>query len=167
MPVLTVMMAAAVFRMQEAFSNALMGVRESYVGSWWKRGTAQLLDGLLYAPMCAGVWGLMGGWKLWEVAVSGVGLLAAYFVISEGIWGRTLGKAALGLIVVREDGGRAGMAAAAVRNAARAIDFLPVGYAAGIVAARKGKLRQRIGDRAARTVVVNRAGLERRLDRVA
>ncbi len=167
MPVLTVIMAGAVFRMQEAFANALMGVREGYVGSWWKRGVAQLLDGLLYAPMCAGMWGLLGGWKLWQVGLSGLGLLALYFVVCEGVWGRTLGKAALGLSVVRENGGKAGLGPAAVRNLARLIDFLPLGYAVGIVVSQKGKLRQRIGDRAARTVVVNRAGLERRLERTA
>ena len=71
-----------------------------------------------------------------------------------------MGKAALGLAVVTEGGKKAGLSAIVIRNVLRIVDFLPFGYATGILAGAKGLLRQRIGDRAAQTVVVNRGGLE-------
>jgi len=161
MPVLTIVMAAAVMKMQESFRQILMGVKESYLAQWWKRAAAQLLDMLLMIPMSVALVGLAMRFMAWRLTLATVGLWLIYLVCTEAIWGRTLGKAALGLLVVGESGGRAGAAAAVVRNLLRLVDFLPVGYAAGILAARGTLLRQRLGDRIARTVVVNSAGAER------
>jgi uncharacterized RDD family membrane protein YckC len=72
-----------------------------------------------------------------------------------------LGKAALGLSVIGESGKKAGITAVVARNLLRAVDFLPVGYIAGFLVARRGLLRQRIGDRMGRTVVANRGGMEK------
>ena len=77
-----------------------------------------------------------------------------YFWVCEARWGQTLGKRLFGLRVVRTDGSRLGYRAAFVRTALRAVDFLPVAYAAGAVTISATRRRQRLGDLAAGTVVV-------------
>lgn len=161
MPVLTMIMAAAVLKMQEWFRQALLGVKESYLAEWWKRAAAQLLDALLLIPIGVGVLGLLMSLDIWTLTLGTFGLWLIYLVGTEGVWGRTLGKAALGLSVIGEGGGRPGITAVVARNLLRAVDFLPVGYIAGFLVAGRGLLRQRIGDRVGRTVVVNRGGMEK------
>ena len=46
-------------------------------------------------------------------------IFLGYFTLAEGLWGRTLGKAAIGLRVVRLDGARATMYESFVRNLLR------------------------------------------------
>ena len=70
--------------------------------------------------------------------------------------GATPGKRALGLTVVHDDGRPLRWGAALVRNLLRAVDFLPLFYAAGLVAMLTGRDFKRIGDIAARTIVVYR-----------
>jgi uncharacterized RDD family membrane protein YckC len=96
---------------------------------------------------------------------SGV-LLAAYFVAVFLVLfgydvafetlnaGRTLGKLAAGVRVVRLDGSRVGFVTSAVRNLLRLIDFLPALYAVGTVAMIATARHQRLGDLAAGTIVV-------------
>ncbi len=77
-----------------------------------------------------------------------------YYFVSELRTGRTLGKALLGLRVVR-DGGPLTAASVAVRTALRVIDVLPVCYLVGFAnALATGDRPQRLGDMAARTYVV-------------
>lgn len=71
----------------------------------------------------------------------------------ESIVGATLGKLAMNVRVVRTDGGVAGMAASVIRNLLRIVDGL-AGYLVGWVAALLSPGRQRIGDRAAGTLVI-------------
>jgi uncharacterized RDD family membrane protein YckC len=73
--------------------------------------------------------------------------------------GRTPGKRALGLRVVRGDGGPVGLAESLVRNLLRAVE-VPFGYAPGVLAIALGPRRQRLGDLVAGTLVVR----ERRVD---
>lgn len=69
--------------------------------------------------------------------------------------GRTLGKAALSLRVVRAaDGGRPSARALAIRTLLRVVDGFPCFYALGILLVVVSPDRQRLGDLAARTVVV-------------
>jgi uncharacterized RDD family membrane protein YckC len=89
---------------------------------------------------------LLTGWG-WDVAWE---VLAA---------GRTPGKRALGLRVVRADGGPVGLAESLVRNLLRAVE-VPLGYAPGVLAIALGPRRQRLGDLVAGTLVVR----ERRVD---
>lgn len=77
-----------------------------------------------------------------------------YHVVLEGRSGRTVGKRALGIAVRRADGGPSGYRAAALRTAARPVDWLPVGYLLGFLAIGLTARRQRLGDLAADTVVV-------------
>ena len=70
--------------------------------------------------------------------------------------GATPGKAAVGLRVVHLDATPVGWGASLVRNLLRQIDFLPFGYATGLVALLCNDRFQRLGDLAAGTLVVYR-----------
>lgn len=89
---------------------------------------------------------LLTGWG-WDVAWE---LLAG---------GRTPGKRAMGIRVVRTDGTAVGPAESLARNLLRVVE-LPFGYAPAIFAVAFGRRRQRLGDILAGTLVVR----ERRWD---
>ena len=74
-----------------------------------------------------------------------------YFAFMEWRWGQTLGKMAVGLRVTNESGERPGWNDAAIRNLLRLVDVLLIGPILIATSAR----RQRLGDRAAHTVVVS------------
>ena len=76
--------------------------------------------------------------------------------------GRTPGKRALGIRVVRNGGHPVGFLTSAVRNLVRLIDFLPILYATGMVAILVTANNQRLGDLAAGTVVVRDRRPQRR-----
>jgi len=88
-----------------------------------------------------------------------IGLLVSfgYYIHLEGSYGRTLGKMALGLVVVTEDGGDIDYGDATIRTLLRVVDVLPVFYLVGFVLLLVTDRNQRLGDIAANTVVV-RAG---------
>jgi hypothetical protein len=73
--------------------------------------------------------------------------------------GRTPGKRALGLRVVRVDGAPVGPVESLARNLLRVVE-VPLGYAPGVLAIALGPRRQRLGDLVAGTLVVR----ERRVD---
>jgi uncharacterized RDD family membrane protein YckC len=79
-----------------------------------------------------------------------------YFVISEMLSsGRSIGKRANGLRVVRSDGGAAGFWASALRNVIRLIDMIPFpSYLVGSVLVLSTTRNQRLGDLAGGTVVI-------------
>ena len=81
----------------------------------------------------------------------------AYVTVLEGFWGRTLGKALLGIEVIREEGG--GVPGPG-RATLRALTFLFVDMFAGIFVMLASPKRQRPGDMAANTLMVRR--IERR-----
>jgi uncharacterized RDD family membrane protein YckC len=68
--------------------------------------------------------------------------------------GQTPGKRMNGLRVVRTGGQPIGFVTSAVRNVLRLIDWLPLGYAVGMLAILVTKRNQRLGDLAAGTLVV-------------
>jgi uncharacterized RDD family membrane protein YckC len=79
----------------------------------------------------------------------------AYFVYFEGTTGQTFGKKMVNIKVVMEKGGRQlQYADALVRNILRIIDFLPVFYILGFILIAVSENKQRLGDMAARTIVV-------------
>jgi uncharacterized RDD family membrane protein YckC len=82
-------------------------------------------------------------------------LALCYYVLAEGLTGRTLGKRIVGIRVVGEDGADITFGAALVRNLLRIVDGL-LGYLVGVIFALTSPRRQRLGDRAAHTVVVRR-----------
>lgn len=94
-------------------------------------------------------------------AQTGVQLLVLFavdwgwFTLTEGLFGgQSPGKRALGLRVVREDGGGIGWREAILRNLLRPADAAPVGYVVGVVAMGLDPRFQRLGDRLAGTLVV-------------
>ncbi len=91
--------------------------------------------------------GLSGG-------VTGL-LTLAYFIVLEATQGATLGKMALGLRVVKTDGSPITWTDSLIRNILRIIDGLFF-YLVGAIFVWTSPLKQRLGDRAAHTVVVRR-----------
>jgi uncharacterized RDD family membrane protein YckC len=105
----------------------------------------------------------------WLVSVSGIGengaavillvalflLVWGYFIVLEGLWGgRTPGKAAARIRVVRADGRPVTWTQVTVRNLLRIVDFLPFYYIVGGLLVVLTRRSQRLGDLAAGTVVV-------------
>ena len=132
------------------------------------RFVAVLLDAVIVFFPLAIVVGLLGGGGYAEsgpgyanagVVVEGkafLGFLIAalgYYTIAEALTGRTLGKRLVRIRVVDEDGDHVSLAAAFVRNLLRAVDGLFF-YLVGALFALSSARGQRLGDRAAHTVVV-------------
>ena len=84
-----------------------------------------------------------------------VALALGYYVVCEAMTGATLGKRMVGIRVVGEDGAHLTLGAAVVRNALRLVDSLFF-YLVGAIFALSSPRGQRLGDRAAHTVVVRR-----------
>ena len=82
-------------------------------------------------------------------------LALAYFIVLEATQGATLGKMALGLRVTRTDGAPISWTESIIRNLLRIIDGLFV-YLIGAILIWTSPLKQRLGDRVAKTVVVRR-----------
>jgi uncharacterized RDD family membrane protein YckC len=78
-----------------------------------------------------------------------------YYVLFETLWsGRSPGKRALKLRVVGQDGRSLTVLDSVLRNLLRAADFLPFGYAVGLVIMGADPMFRRFGDLVAGTVVV-------------
>lgn len=99
---------------------------------------------------------------LGEVGV-GIGLVVMFFlywfypVVFEAAWnGQTPGKKFLKLAVVHDDGTPIGWGAALIRNLVRVVDILPGVYLVGLLTTFLNKDFKRMGDLAARTLVVYR-----------
>jgi uncharacterized RDD family membrane protein YckC len=90
-----------------------------------------------------------------------VTLAVAYFPLTEGLFGRSLGKLATRTVVVNAAGENPGIGRAFVRTLLRVVEVNPLflgGVPAGIVAA-ASKTRQRLGDMAANTFVLKQEHL--------
>jgi uncharacterized RDD family membrane protein YckC len=81
----------------------------------------------------------------------GIGL--AYYIVMEAMSGATLGKKAMGLKVVKQNGEPLDWQASIVRNVMRLIDGF-LFYLVGAIVVWVSKKRQRLGDMAAHTLVV-------------
>ncbi len=77
-----------------------------------------------------------------------------YFLVWEGLYGRSPGKIVLGIRVLTTSGRPIGWRAAALRNLLRAADALPIGYLVGLVSMALTSRFQRLGDLVANTMVV-------------
>ncbi len=76
-----------------------------------------------------------------------------YYWLLEGFFGATIGKAVVGVRVIKKDGSRCGLKPSIIRNIMRIIDGIAI-YLVGFIVAIFSKLRRRVGDYAAGTVVV-------------
>jgi uncharacterized RDD family membrane protein YckC len=82
-----------------------------------------------------------------------------YFLISEAMFGgQTVGKRALRLRVVGDQGQPITFSQALIRNLVRVVDFLPVYYGVGLITLFINGRGKRLGDLAAGTVVVREQG---------
>lgn len=76
-----------------------------------------------------------------------------YYFVLEGLFGATIGKSLLKLIVLEKDGEVCSFGASFKRNLLRFVDWLPLLYLVGTIAVVISKNRQKIGDRLAGTIV--------------
>jgi uncharacterized RDD family membrane protein YckC len=76
-----------------------------------------------------------------------------YYIFFESLSGATLGKRMVGIRVIGEDGTELGLGAAVVRNLLRLVDGLFF-YLVGALFALASPRRQRLGDRAAGSIVI-------------
>jgi uncharacterized RDD family membrane protein YckC len=101
---------------------------------------------------------IMGLYMRPQIFFSGWGVVSfiiyiAYFTYLEGTRGQTIGKMAMKIKVIREDGGSMDIETAFIRNILRVIDGL-FAYLVGAIIIWTSHKRQRLGDIAAKTVVV-------------
>ena len=90
---------------------------------------------------------LLGPWVLAVLLVLVFVTYWGYFVFGEiARGGRTPGKRALGIRVVRDDGSRVGLVDSLIRNFLRLVDALPGSYAVGIVSVLVSRKNKRLGD---------------------
>jgi uncharacterized RDD family membrane protein YckC len=117
------------------------------------RFVAVLLDAVIVLLPVGIVVGLLagGGKAAWTFLLLGLG----YYVFCEAATGATLGKRIAGIHVIGEDGKQLTFGAAVVRNLLRLVDCLFF-YLVGAIFALTSQHGQRLGDRAAHTVVVRR-----------
>jgi uncharacterized RDD family membrane protein YckC len=86
----------------------------------------------------------------------------AYFAVFETVWnGQTPGKRVMALRVLSEGGYPISSFSAMLRNLLRVVDFLPLGYAAGIISIFVNNNYQRIGDLVGGTIVVKQRSPDR------
>jgi uncharacterized RDD family membrane protein YckC len=131
-----------------------------------RRAIAYLIDVIIRGAVIvglmilAGFGGLLSGGAL-AAASQGL-LLLVLFVVEWGTYvlfetlmnGRTPGKAALRLRVVTSSGHPLQFTHSVLRNLLRAADFLPLGYALGLVVMARDRRFRRLGDLVAGTMVV-------------
>lgn len=127
------------------------------------RGAAVLID-LLVQGASVMVLGLVAG----NFGDAGLALFFAgsflilfgYPIVAEAFAnGRTLGKAAMRIAVVDQSGAPASFIAVVIRNVVRLVDIFPGVYVVGAVSVLATSRHQRLGDLAARTVVVRRGAV--------
>lgn len=123
------------------------------------RMIAVIIDGLIQGAVLIAVFvvlALTGTGTAAQVVALVLAFLAiwAYFPVFEGLWGATPGKRAQHLRVVQVDGQPATLGPVLVRNLIRIVDFLPGGYAIGVICILLTPRSQRLGDLAAGTLVM-------------
>ncbi|AHY45301.1 putative membrane protein/domain [Rubrobacter radiotolerans] len=130
-----------------------------------RRVLATLVDAVLFSVVSF-VLGIIFGGATAEGTSASVSLgtlpslllfafIFGYYIFMEGRFGQTVGKMLLGIKVVREDGGAPGYGAAAIRTVLRIVDGFMAYLVAFVTVLVSGK-NQRLGDMAAKTLVVRK-----------
>ena len=146
-----------------SFAPEVAAVHENVLG---RRIVAAIIDILLLSVIAAVFIALWGDTETSDgqarAGLSGLPFVAylvvclGYYALLEVATGQTVGKMIMGLTVASADGGEAGPGAIVLRNVLRIIDALPFLYIVGLITAAVSKRNQRVGDLAARTVVVRK-----------
>ena len=124
-----------------------------------RRAVAIIIDSILLCIVGYVIAMFTGGTTSTGFNISGgpafllFGIALVYYVVMEATSGATLGKKAMGLKVVKEDGGAMDWQASIIRNILRIIDGFFF-YLVGAIVVWVSKKRQRLGDMAAHTLVV-------------
>ena len=134
----------------------------NYAG-FWRRALASLLDNIVWILFYLWIYGAVVFGAFAASDTAGVVAVLAffslwfnYFAFCEWRWGQTIGKNATGVEVRSMDGAdRLTYGQASVRNLLRLVDFFVIGELM-IVANRR---KQRLGDLAAKTVVLRRTSI--------
>jgi uncharacterized RDD family membrane protein YckC len=134
---------------------------EPNYASFWRRCLASLLDNVVWVFFFFWIysWILAGAFEASDVAgivatIAFFSLWFNYFAFCEWRWGQTIGKNATGIEVRSIEGAdHLNYFQASIRNLLRLIDFFVVGELMIVIDER----RQRLGDKAAKTVVLRRA----------
>lgn len=92
-----------------------------------------------------------GFWGFWVGGIIFL-IVAAYFVLAEAFWGRTLGKEVMGLKVVRTDGKPMDLGASLLRNISK-VHWVLLLLDVVVGLAMHGDGRQKFSDRLAGTTV--------------
>ena len=116
-----------------------------------RRVLAFLIDAAVLAPLAVLSWRYE-----WGIRAMALGLELVYFFLCEATGGQTIGKAVCRLRVVTVDGDIAGPRAIAARTILRQVE----GLLGLLVMVCTGGRRQRLGDIAAKTVVVDSREVE-------
>lgn len=80
-------------------------------------------------------------------------LILLYYIVLEAMYGQTVGKMVINIMVVKKDGSECGWDGSLIRNILRPIDAF-FGYLVGLITILASDDSQRIGDHAAKTLVV-------------
>jgi uncharacterized RDD family membrane protein YckC len=127
------------------------------------RARAWLIDFFIRLLIFAAIASLLGYFGRLSVAVA---ILLAFLlewfypIVCETLWrGATPGKRLSGLTVLHDDGTPVGWGASFARNTLRAVDFMPMAYACGLLTMWLNPRGKRLGDVLAGTVVVYRERL--------
>lgn len=123
------------------------------------RAWAWAIDFFIYFVVMSSLSAVLGQFKLGTglILISGFVLYWGYAIICEVYWdGRTLGKRALGLQVLRADGLPVGWRESVLRNLVLVGDFLPFFYFTGLLCMLFDTQFRRLGDIVAGTQVVYR-----------
>jgi len=97
-------------------------------------------------------WPFLSGLSLWLI---GFALVLLYYVAFEALSGSTPGKYLCRLKVVDLDGGPPTLANVFLRNLCRLFDY-PLFFGVAVLSMESSRFYQRLGDRAARTVVIKK-----------
>ena len=153
----------------DANSNKPMSQQALHYVGLWVRFLALAADGILFClvffpvtRLVKGVWLMSSSDHLWgygwlvtdPICIAFLVVIAAYFVVLEGVFGATLGKWLFGLRVVQPDGARPGLVKSTLRNLLRLVDGLPFLSILGAILILTSPERTRVGDRVAGTRVV-------------
>jgi uncharacterized RDD family membrane protein YckC len=82
-------------------------------------------------------------------------IIFLYFTLLQGAYGQTVGKMAVKIKVLKDDGTKIGYVDAFVRTLLLYVDFIPVLFLLGAILIWTSDKKQRLGDRGARTIVVS------------
>jgi uncharacterized RDD family membrane protein YckC len=129
-------------------SNLGLHLLLRWIGAW--------VDFLVMGLLLIGPDYFLGNKVYRETLAIWLGIIVLYFLIGEGIWGRTLGKLLTGMVVVDKSGRPPGLWKSGLRTILRLIEVNPLlvgGTPAAIVVA-LSRRRRRIGDMLAQTYVV-------------